>query len=525
MDKRPDDKNGVVEVQIVETPLGGESGTSRSAQSDVGRGLPTAIFPIAELITNGRRSSAAETSAQQTVEPPFVAALALEDRSIAVTPSLSDSWVSNSVDNVAHDGFQSWLMRFLLAVRRLMEWCFGCVSIVVVLAILANIPILQFLSFGYLLETSGRIGRTGKWWSGVMLANAASRIGRFLLGTWLCMWPARLVSDIWYSSHLIEPNSSQTQMLFVVEWILVVGTFCHVLAAGLCGGKLRHFLWPLVAPFSLAVWMTRRLLRIRWIHRGLQATVGQVAPKLLADIVRVEPLAEWFLPAIVWRQLTTGRIWREPQQYFWNYIESLQLKYYFLLGAKGFIGSLIWLIVPTALLIRATLNDDAIAVASGLLGAVLATIVFSVLPVLQSHFAAQQRLSAFIELGQVWRQWRRAPLWHLLSVLLLLILALPLFLLKIEEIPRELLWMLSVVFIVFSWPSRFLLGWAYYRGRQRERPRAWWWALPVASLVMPLAMMFVVIMFFTRYTSWNGSWSMLENHVFLLPAPFWLSFI
>lgn len=420
---------------------------------------------------------------------------------------------------------RSWPFRTLIAIRSAVEKAFGCVSIVVVLAIMANIPIIQFLSFGYLLETSGRIGRTGKFFSGIMLADAASRIGRFLLGTWLCFWPARLVSDYWYASFLIDPASQQTRALWILEWALILGTFCHILAAGLCGGKLRHFLWPMVAPFSLGIWITRQGLRIPAILGLLQSSVGRFAPRFVADLVRVEPMSEWFLPAIVWRQFKTGLIWREPQQRFWAYIESLELRSYFMQGVKGFLGSLIWLIVPTSLLIRATLNDDAIAVASGFLGAMLATVVFCLLPVLQTHFAAQQRLTAFLEVGEVWRQWRRAPVWHLLSVLVLLILALPLFLLKIEEIPGELLWILSVVFIVFSWPSRFLLGWAYARGRRRERPRGWWWALPLASLVIPLSMMFVIIMFFTRYTSWHGSWSMLENHVFLLPAPFWLSFL
>jgi hypothetical protein len=444
---------------------------------------------------------------------------------IPVAEVIDDDPMAHSAPTPPQPGFQSWPFRWGRSIGQGIQWLYGCVSIVVVMAILANIPILQFLSFGYLLETSGQVARSGKWWSGVQLPAAASRIGSFLLGSWLCLWPARLVSDLWYSAYLINPQSVQTQTLFVVEWLLVIGTFCHILAAGLCGGRLRHFLWPLVAPISLGIWLLQRLLRTRLLNRILQATLGRFAPKFLSDLTRISPLTEWFLPAIVWQQLRSGRVWSEPQQRFWTFVGALRLRHYLVVGAKGFLGSLAWLIIPTALLIRATLTDDAIAVVSSIFGSILATFVFSMLPILQTHFAVEQRFAAFWDVGHVWRQWRRAPIWHLLSIVVMLILALPLFLLKIEEIPRELLWMLSLVFITFTWPSRFLLGWAYYCGRRREKPRAWWWAWPTAGLVFPLAFVFVLIMSLTRYTSWHGSWSLLENHVFLLPAPFWLSFL
>ena len=95
-------------------------------------------------------------------------------------------------------------------------------------------------------------------------------------------------------------------------------------------------------------------------------------------------------------------------------------------------------------------------------------------------------------------------------------------LLKIEEIPTELLWTLSLVFVAFTLPSRIAVGLAYRRGDRPGKQARWWLGLPVIGLSLPLSFTFVFIMFFTRYITWNGMWSLMENHVFLLPAPFWL---
>jgi len=42
------------------------------------------------------------------------------------------------------------------------EWIFGACVLMFLLVFLAVIPILQFLSLGYLLEVTGRLARTGK---------------------------------------------------------------------------------------------------------------------------------------------------------------------------------------------------------------------------------------------------------------------------------------------------------------------------------------------------------------------------
>src|SRR4051812_10434940 len=47
------------------------------------------------------------------------------------------------------------------------EWMFGAVSLILGLAILAALPVAQFLSMGYFLESSARVARTGRLRDGI----------------------------------------------------------------------------------------------------------------------------------------------------------------------------------------------------------------------------------------------------------------------------------------------------------------------------------------------------------------------
>jgi hypothetical protein len=44
------------------------------------------------------------------------------------------------------------------------------------------------------------------------------------------------------------------------------------------------------------------------------------------------------------------------------------------------------------------------------------------------------------------------------------------------------------------------------------------WASRLAML--PFVALYVVVVYFTQYLSWYGTWSLLEQHAFLVPAPF-----
>lgn len=417
---------------------------------------------------------------------------------------------------------QSWVFRWLGAGKLFVFRVFGIASIILLLAVAANIPIVQFLSFGYLLEVSGRLARKQKLRDAMIGLQKASVLGGIVLGTWLMLLPIRLISGFWYEAYLVDPASNQTMFLRIVQFVSIALIIGHICAAWFCGGKLRYFFWPIVAPFSFAIWVARRVAGSSLFRKVLSISVGWASPGLVDDICNAQPIGDWFLPAIAWRRLKEGNIYTNSRDRVWDFATSLNLQYYFWLGFKGFVGSFLWLAIPTGLLVVSSYSEGGVSVITGLLGVGLAIPIFMALAFLQAHFATDGRLAGFLEVRHVFKKYSKAPWAHLLALLLTLILALPLFFLKIEQIPSELLWTLSVVFVVFSWPARLVVGLAVRRAAKRETASRWWVRYPVLMLAVPIALTFCLILIATRYVSWYGAWSLFENHVFLLPAPFWL---
>ena len=191
----------------------------------------------------------------------------------------------------------------------------------------------------------------------------------------------------------------------------------HVLTALIRGGRLRYFLWP----FNF-VWLIRRF----------------------------------------WQ----GGLYRQARAGLWNAVAALRLPYYFRLGVRGFVGALLWLVVPLALL---GLAHKSAAV--GILGAELLALAILYVPFLQTRFARDNRFRAFLELGAVRRDFRRAPLAFALVLCLHLLFAVPLYVFKIEYIPRDLVFLEGFVFLMFIFPARLLDGWAYARCYTAETQR------------------------------------------------------
>ncbi len=55
---------------------------------------------------------------------------------------------------------------------------------------------------------------------------------------------------------------------------------------------------------------------------------------------------------------------------------------------------------------------------------------------------------------------------------------------------------------------------------RRPAPRHWLLRWTARVPLLPMAAFYVLIVFFTQYTSWNGAWSLYEQHAFLVPVPF-----
>jgi hypothetical protein len=361
-------------------------------------------------------------------------------------------------------------VRCVRAVGSVLEWLFGVAVLMVTLAALAALPVLQFLSLGYLLEAGGRIARTGRLRDGFIGVCLAARLGGIVVGSWLMLLPSRFVASLAYSAQIIDPDGPMAARWRIGLFVLIALTAVHIGLACAHGGRLRYFFWP----FNF-VWVLLRIVR--------------------------------------------GGYYTEARDAVWDTVMALRLPYYFSLGFRGFVGALSWLALPVTLLALGRLPAPA-APLLGFLGALLLGIVLLYLPILQMRLAMTNRLMAIFDVLEARRCFRRAPWAFACSFVVTLLFALPLYLLKIEMVPREAAWLPSLVFISFIFPARLLTGWALGRAVHRPTPRHWFFRWTGRLPLLPAAGFYVLIVFFTQYTSWNGIWSLYEQHAFLVPVPF-----
>lgn len=348
----------------------------------------------------------------------------------------------------------------------LVDAAFGGVSALFVLAVIATVPLLQFFALGYLLMAARRLATTGRLREAFVGVRQASRVGQFVLGVWLVSLVPRLVISLRRDALLIAPDAPTVKALGIMTGIFVVIVGWMSLVALSQGGQLVHFVRPLRASRRLAA----------------ELRAGGWVARTRARLVRfAEPL--------------------EPLQTF-------------SLGFRGYLGAMIWLAVPTTLI--AVGRKGPAAVVGGLL--LVAVIVH--LPFLQVHFAVHGRLRQVFDLGSVRRGFRRAPVAHFAALFSTLLLALPLYLLKVELVPRDALWLPAAVFVLTIFPTKLLTAWAYRRGSEREHPRHRLVVWAVRPLMVTAAGLYAFVVFLTQYTGWHGLVGLYEHHAFLLPVPF-----
>jgi hypothetical protein len=368
---------------------------------------------------------------------------------------------------------------------------------------LAAVPVLGFLALGYLLETGGRVARAGRLPSRppgkrrnflVRLVLAGPRLVSFLVryglhvlgafpgvrraglvgvivaGAYLMILPPRLFSDYARSAEIIDATSTTAQ------W-LRLGTVALTLSAGLAS-----------LAFALALLVLYRM-GCAWL-RGER-------PRL------------YFWP------FHPIRFYVDARDATWEFIASLRLPYYFWLGLRGFAGAFIWLVLPISLLALGSRLPPV-----GIIGAFLLAIVLLYLPFLQIHFAVENRFRALFALGAVRRNFKKAPYAFTFALFITLLFAVPLYLLKIEMVPREAAWLPCLVFMIFIFPARVLAGWAYGLALHRPNPRHWFFRWTARIPHFPMAIFYVFILFWTQYTAWEGVFSLYAQHAFMLPVPF-----
>jgi hypothetical protein len=358
------------------------------------------------------------------------------------------------------------LRRGLNLLGSAIEWLFGVASLLLGLAVLSSVLVGQFLVLGYMLEACGRVARSGRLRDGLVGVRTAARLGGVALGCGLLWLPLYGMSIYAENAAIIDPGGAAARQWTLWLTVLAVLYAVHVAAACVRGGQFGYFLWP----FNV-VWVVRRALR--------------------------------------------GGMYPEARDRLWDFAVGLRLPYYFWLGLRGFAGALLWLGFPALLL-----SQGHNAPILGIAGAVLLGLVALYLPFLQARFARDNRLRAYRELRAVREDFCRAPIAFAVALSMLLAVALPLYLFKIEMIPKDLVFLEALVFLLFLYPAKLALGWAYSRAARREEPRHWVFRWLGRLLVWPAIIAYSFVVFTSQHTGWEGVLSLFNQHAFQLPVPF-----
>ncbi len=362
---------------------------------------------------------------------------------------------------------------------RTAAWCihlgFGTVCLVLLLAILAAIPGLNILTLGYLIDPQRRVGESGRLRDGFPLMVLAPRLGVICFFTVLFLVPVAIqstrVSD---AAVILSPSDPRVvgmqSNLRILQTIIAV----HLILAIARGGTIGCFL----RPIKNLLWMLRQVLRQegrQYMSRGTDQVLQVV----------------------------------KPVHHFW-------------IGLKAFFGAVIWLLIPTGLLVAysAPGRTNPIFGLLSFLGIVLMIPVTAWLPLLQVHQAVTGKFRSIFSISAARRVIRNAPLSWMLTTVLMYAMTFPLYLTKIKLLPADAMLVLTPFFILLTYPSRILVAWAYHRGMSRDRA-AWFpfrWSIKL--LMVPLLAGYAGFLFLTPFISELGKGAPLENQAFLSPVPY-----
>lgn len=353
------------------------------------------------------------------------------------------------------------------AVATALDRVFGAVSMALLLSVAVTLPIIQLFALGVLLRAAARVAQTGRLREAFAGVPQASRLGQSALALWLLTAPSRLLSSLQDDALLLDPGGPAARRLGVLAAVTGAAAGIAGLLGVYQGGQLGDFARPL---------------------RGLRRLAAELREGALAS-----------------------RTWERAR----DFVLAFAIPASFSLGLRGYLGAGAWLIAPSTLL--------AVGRGSVLLpligGTLLAAVVVRV-PFLQIHFAVHNDIHRMFDVRGEMDLFERAPLSFLVALAATLLLALPLYLLKIELVPRDALWLPAALFLLTVFPVKILTGWAYHRAARRQAPSHPFWQWSARILMAPVALLYAVIVFLTPLTGWHGLVGLYEHHAFLLPVPF-----
>jgi len=352
------------------------------------------------------------------------------------------------------------------------------VSLVILLTIAATIPVLQFASFGYMLEVSARIARGQPARTCFPGTDIAGRLLVILICVSLSWLPVWLIADYAYTAELIEQGGRAASRIRVAARLVSVFWILWVSWAIFRGGKLRDFLWP--------------------------------------------------APLLALNQLFRPSSWRAAEDKLWNFTVSLHLPRLLWLGVMASIGALVWLVLPGSFIAIGLLGNGSPGLGLvGLIGAVLMWWVLLNLPFLQIQMAREGRFLSVFDVRSARKAFRRAP-WSLcIATWATFVLAAPLYLLRIELIPAELSWILSFFFVVLMFPAKLCTGWALRRSKFRDPANEasvmhWFWRYCAWLPQLAIVLVYLGLLYVAKLSLWEGSASLFLQHAFLPPVPFFV---
>lgn len=363
------------------------------------------------------------------------------------------------------------------AFARLATWihfAFELISLVTLLAVMTALPAIQLISFGYLLDVAGKLTGGATVGEAVRWRRVAGQIGLAVLAIGLLGLPIQLLAHYAAVAELISPGTPIAERLRLSAIALTFLAMIHLSWAWARGGRLVHYVWP--APRA-------------WCSR-------------------------------VWRPAT----WLESADRLIAMIRSLEIPRLFWLGVRGAVGTLIWLL-PGTVIIAATRNGT--TGFAGLVGGIAFIcmgIALLYLPMLQANFAAENKFRSLFAVKRVRGDFRRAPwAWLGAMFLTLVLLPIPLYLLKIEPPPSELMWLPTWFFIVLMLPARIASGLAMRRARCKQEgttflAKASRWI--VRLLMPPVVGVYLLFVYLSQYVSWDGLQTWIQQHAVLVPVPF-----
>lgn len=368
--------------------------------------------------------------------------------------------------------------------RQALVWlssaCVGLLSLVILLAMTAALPVMNLVALGYLMEIQQRVARTGKLRSAFYLLPAARRLVGIVLGVTLWLLPIQFLAGAARDSWLLAPGSTGT-------WLWTAGLAgssllitAHLLLALACGGGW----WRFVRPISNV--------------RRLRASSND------------------------------REHWRDAHKAIYEFAAAFRIPHLFRLGVLGYAAVYVWLGVPALLF---TMLDDPTSrwqIGVFMTGCVAMTLTFLWMPSLLAHVASEGRWRAILEFKTVHKLAGQTPFcWALATAALFATSVLPMLytaLLKNRLPPHDDRWDLMIVFIATVVPARVFVGWVYHRATQKPRSSiSWPWRIWQGANGVALCFGVGWYVYFLQLAQTGGELgqrAVWEFQALLLPLPF-----